>query len=153
MNKLLAKYGYIDGAPGGWVITAKGALFGTEEHYMLGPGGYAMVHTVSRHWDERVLEELAKDMAAPVARAAAAVPAAASASRVALMTPGRARVGVGVAAVVVVGAVAGRPAWRWARSTALPRATHTFRSITGRADPNDARDEAPLTALPGSPAK
>ena len=63
MNKLFNEYGYLEGKPGAWKVTEKGAPYAEEESHSTGYGGWAARSWETTLWDESVVDALKKDMA------------------------------------------------------------------------------------------
>lgn len=65
MNKLLAQYGYLEGAPGLWRLTEKGDEYAHEKHEHRGTGGSAQYNrdwTVTTY-DDSIIDALRSDIA------------------------------------------------------------------------------------------
>ena len=60
MNQLLKDQGFLDGYPGKYVVTEKGAPFANETYFHRGPGGYAQYNRdwTQRTWNESIIEAL-----------------------------------------------------------------------------------------------
>lgn len=59
MNQLLKDQGFLDGNPGEYFVTEKGAPFAKEIDFHRGSGGYAQYN---RYWTERTWDESIKDV-------------------------------------------------------------------------------------------
>lgn len=59
MNQLLKDQGFLDGNPGEYFVTEKGAPFAKEIDFHRGTGGYAQYN---RYWTERTWDESIKDV-------------------------------------------------------------------------------------------
>jgi len=59
MNQLLKDQGFLDGDPGAYFLTEKGAEFAKEIDFHRGTGGYAQYN---RYWTERTWDESIKDV-------------------------------------------------------------------------------------------
>lgn len=59
MNQLLKDQGFLEGAPGAYVVTQKGAQFAKETDFHRGPGGYSWYN---RDWTQRTWDESIKDV-------------------------------------------------------------------------------------------
>ena len=59
MNQLLKDQGFLDGNPGAYFLTEKGAEFAKEMDFHRGTGGYARYN---RYWTERTWDESIKDV-------------------------------------------------------------------------------------------
>jgi hypothetical protein len=64
MNALFKEHGYLDGEPGAYGLTEKGAQYGAEQENWNGYGGYAQRAWTTRTWDDSVVDALRADMAA-----------------------------------------------------------------------------------------
>lgn len=75
MNQLLKNQGFLDGSPGDYIVTEKGAEFAKEIDFHRGTGGYARYN---RYWTERTWDESIKDVLdiSPESRSAARAAAA-----------------------------------------------------------------------------
>lgn len=62
MNKLFNQYGYLEGEPGAWRVTEKGAPYAEEKSHSNGHGGLAARSWETTLWDESVVDALKKDM-------------------------------------------------------------------------------------------
>ena len=58
MNQLLKDQGFLEGDPGAYVVTEKGAPFAKETDFHRGPGGYSWYN---RDWTQRTWDESIKD--------------------------------------------------------------------------------------------
>jgi|LakMenEpi03Aug12_release.lakeMendotaPanAssembly.Ray.scaffolds.fasta_scaffold564212_1 hypothetical protein len=60
MNFLLRDEGFLEGSPGKWVVTDKGAPFANEQDHKLGTGGYASYNRNwgTLTWDENITSEM-----------------------------------------------------------------------------------------------
>ncbi len=60
MNQLLKDQGFLEGDPGAYVVTERGAPFANETDFHRGPGGYSWYNRdwTTRTWDEKILDEL-----------------------------------------------------------------------------------------------
>lgn len=60
MNVLLQMQGYLEGEPGDYQVTEKGAPFAKEQDFHRGTGGYSWYNRnwTTRVWDESILDEL-----------------------------------------------------------------------------------------------
>ena len=63
MNETLHELGYLDGKPGAWRLTEKGASYAEEHSHSNGHGGWAARSWETRTWDDEIVEALRKDMA------------------------------------------------------------------------------------------
>lgn len=63
MNETLHEYGYLEGRPGAWRLTAKGESYAEEHSHSTGYGGWAARSWETRTWDDEIVEALRKDMA------------------------------------------------------------------------------------------
>lgn len=72
MNALLKEHGYLDGEPGAYAVTEKGASFAREEHHHRGPGGYSWYN---RDWEVRTWADGTADALRADLEAGAAGPA------------------------------------------------------------------------------
>lgn len=59
MNHLLKDQGFLEGNPGAYVVTQKGAQFAKETDFHCGPGGYSRYN---RDWTQRTWDESIKDV-------------------------------------------------------------------------------------------
>lgn len=59
MNQLLKDQGFLEGDPGAYVVTEKGAQFAKETDFHRGPGGYSWYN---RDWTQRTWDESIKDV-------------------------------------------------------------------------------------------
>jgi hypothetical protein len=174
MNGLLKQHGYLDGPPGGYSLTEKGAQYGLEEDHHRGPGGYSWYNRdwTTRTWDESVLEALKHDMeAAPTVADEAedgAVDAAlddSAADNFGYVPYSSPRtegdeddVSVAAwalaAALVAVGALAANPSvQRWCKETAVPGAKKAWRGAMnriGRSQPH-SEPQPPHTEADSAP--
>lgn len=59
-NMLLCEEGFLEGEPGAWGVTEKGAPYATETDYHRGTGGYDMYNRywTERTWDGSILDEI-----------------------------------------------------------------------------------------------
>lgn len=60
MNRLLKDQGFLDGVPGEYFVTEKGAPFANEKYYHRGTGGYTQYNRewMERTWDESIIKAL-----------------------------------------------------------------------------------------------
>ncbi|MEU7673513.1 hypothetical protein AB0C42_01695 [Micromonospora taraxaci] len=60
MNVILKELGYLEGAPGAYGVTEKGAKYAFEKDYHRGPGGYSWYNRdwTTRTWDAAIVDEL-----------------------------------------------------------------------------------------------
>ena len=63
MNETLHEYGYLEGRPDAWRLTAKGESYAEEHSRSNGYGGWAARSWETRTWDDEIVEALRKDMA------------------------------------------------------------------------------------------
>lgn len=56
-NQMLKDQGFLDGDPGAYFVTAKGAQFANETDFHRGPGGYARYNCdwTQRTWDDSIV--------------------------------------------------------------------------------------------------
>lgn len=59
MNQLLKDQGFLEGAPGAYVVTEKGTQFAKETDFHRGSGGYSWYN---RDWTQRTWDESIKDV-------------------------------------------------------------------------------------------
>lgn len=59
VNQLLKDQGFLEGDPGAYVVTEKGAPFAKETNFHRGPGGYSCYN---RDWTQRTWDESIKDV-------------------------------------------------------------------------------------------
>lgn len=59
MNQLLKDQGFLEGNPGAYVVTQKGAQFAKETDFHCGPGGYSRYN---HDWTQRTWDESIKDV-------------------------------------------------------------------------------------------
>lgn len=143
---------YLEGTPGNYSVTAKGEPFAHyKDEFRGNPRSLAYsAQWSTRSWDDGILEELARDMAAgpPVGASCTGILSGAVAETAAASDVGsgyvhnnevdggpRVRFWVAVGVVTVAaGVVAARSPRvnRWVRGTAQPRAGKLWRRATGR---------------------
>lgn len=60
MNHALKKSGFLDGVPGDYEVTEKGAKYALERDYHRGNGGYACYNAywTTRSWDDSIINQL-----------------------------------------------------------------------------------------------
>lgn len=60
VNMLLCEEGYLEGEPGDYTVTEKGAPYAEEHDYHRGTGGYATYnrHWSTRSWDDGILDAI-----------------------------------------------------------------------------------------------
>lgn len=60
MNFVLKEEGYLDGEPGNYSVTEKGAKYAEEQDHSRGTGGYSWYNRAwtTRTWDDRIADEL-----------------------------------------------------------------------------------------------
>jgi hypothetical protein len=60
MNVILKELGYLEGDPGAYGVTEKGAKYAFEKDHHRGPGGYSWYNRdwTTRTWDDGIVEEL-----------------------------------------------------------------------------------------------